>query len=201
MHKKHIAITLGIMCFALTIATVIQFRTVDNTNKTVSSSLKEDALRDEVLRWKEKYDNTYLELAESAKTLEEVRKQATQNDTASMAKQQEITQNNMLLGLTEVTGPGIEITLADNNTGLTSEGNEVLDISSQLVHNDDLIQVINELNNAQAEAISVNGQRVIQTSSITCEGNVIKINGQKITHLLLLKQLVRQGYFQALLIE
>ena len=181
MHKKQIAITLGVMCFALTTAIVVQLRTVSNNNTTVSQSLKENSLRDEVLKWKEKYDNAYEELTTSTANLEKIRKQATQNDTTSMAKQQDITLNNMLLGLVEVTGPGLEITLADNNTGLTKEGTEVLDISSQVVHNDDLLQVVNALNNAGAEAISINGQRVVQTSAITCEGNIIKINGQRIS--------------------
>ncbi len=181
MYKKQIAITLGVMCLALTACIIIQLKTVSNSNTTISQSLKENSLRDEVLKWKEKYDSVYEELTNSTANLEKVRKQATQNDTTSMAKQQEITLNNMLLGLTEVTGPGLEITLADNNTGLNKDGSEVLDISSQIVHNDDLLQVINALNNAGAEAISINGQRVIQTSSITCEGNIIKINGQRIS--------------------
>lgn len=181
MRKRQIAITLGFMCFALTMAIVIQLKTVYSSNSTVPQSLMEDSLRDEVLRWKEKYDSVYAELADSNKRLEEVRKLATQDDITSMAKQQEITESNMLLGLTEVTGPGFQIILSDNNTGLTSEGNKVLDISSQIVHYDDLLQVINALNNAGAEAISINGHRIIQTTAITCEGNIIKINGQRIS--------------------
>ncbi len=181
MQKKQIAITLGIMCFALTMAIVIQLRTVYSSTSTVPQVLVEDSLRDEVLRWKEKYDNTYGELTESTKRLEEIRKLATQNDITSMAKQQEITESNMLLGLTEVTGPGFQIILSDNNTGITSEGNKVLDISSQIVHYDDLLQVVNALNNAGAEAISINGHRLVQTTAITCEGNIIKINGQRIS--------------------
>ncbi len=193
MHKKQIAITLGVMCLALTASIVIQIKTVSDSNTPVSQSLKENSLRDEVLKWKEKYDEVYDEVTISSENLEKIRKQATQNDTTSMAKQQEITLNNMLLGLTEVTGPGLEITLADNNTGLNQEGSEVLDISSQVVHNDDLLQVINALNNAGAEAISINGQRVVQTSSITCEGNVIKINGQRISSPFIIKAIGSPG--------
>ena len=39
---------------------------------------------------------------------------------------------------------------------------------------------LNELNNAGAEAIEINGQRIVNNSSITCEGNIIKVNGEKI---------------------
>lgn len=193
MNKKQIAITLGIMCFILTVAICIQLKTIKNTTTTVSQSLKENGLRDEVLKWKEKSDNTYQELTQSAKELEEIRKQATQNDTKSLAKQEEIKTNNMLLGLYEVKGKGIQITLADNNTGLLKNGNEVLDPSSQIVHYDDLIEVVNALNNAGAEAISINGQRIVQTTAITCEGNVIKINGQKISSPFTIKAIGSQG--------
>ena len=113
MNKKQIAITLGIMCFILTVAICVQLKTVENTTSTVSQSLKENGLRDEVLKWKERYDNAYEELTKSNKDLEEIRKSATQNDTKSQAKQEEIKKNNMLLGLQEVKGEGLLIKLAD----------------------------------------------------------------------------------------
>ena len=193
MNKKQIAITLGIMCFILTVAICIQLKTIENTTTTISQSLKENGLRDEVLRWKERYDNVYEELNQSLKELEEVRKQATQNDTKSSAKQEEIKNNNMLLGLSEVKGEGLQIVIADNNTGTLKNESEALDLSSQVVHYDDLIEVINALNNAGAEAISINGQRIIQTTAITCEGNVIKINGQRVSSPFTIKAIGSQG--------
>ena len=97
MNKKQIAITLGIMCFILTLAISIQLKTVYNSADTtnLSQSREEDELRDEVLMWKEKYDNEYLALTESSKKLEDIRKQATQNDTHASAKQEEIRKNNI----------------------------------------------------------------------------------------------------------
>lgn len=49
-----------------------------------------------------------------------------------------------------------------------------------LVHDTDLIGVVNELQNAGAEAISVNDQRIILNSAISCGGNIITVNGEKI---------------------
>ena len=54
MNKKQVAITLGIMCFMLTIAISVQLKTMNSANSTVSQSLTENSLRDEVLKWKEK---------------------------------------------------------------------------------------------------------------------------------------------------
>ena len=42
------------------------------------------------------------------------------------------------------------------------------------------LSVINELKNAGAEAISINDQRLIPTTSISCGGNIIDINGEKV---------------------
>ena len=192
MKKRQIAITLGIMCFILTIAISIQLKTIQNSNNTISQSLQDDRLRDEVLRWKEKYDNAYQELTESEKRLTVARQEATQNDTTDNAKQEQIRQNNMLLGTVEVQGQGLQITLADNNKA-NKEGLSAIDPSLVLVHYDDILQVVNALNNAGAEAISVNGQRIITTTAITCEGNVIKVNGEKISSPIIIKAIGSQG--------
>ena len=84
--------------------------------------------------------------------------------------------NNAVLGLTEVVGQGITITLTDGD----GKGGSKLDLSSYLVHYSDLIEVINSLKNAGAEAISVNDQRITNSTAISCVGNVIKINNEKV---------------------
>lgn len=45
----------------------------------------------------------------------------------------------------------------------------------------DIKSIVNELKNACSRAISTNGQRIVSTTSITCEGNVININGEKVS--------------------
>ena len=181
MNKKQVALTLGIMCLLLTVGIAIQVRTISNTNSTVAQTLTENGLRDEVLRWKERYDNLYNQLEQAEGNLEKVRQQASQDDTSASSKEDEIKLNNMLLGLTDVTGTGIIFTLTDNQ-GVTTEMVTSIDddISYYLVHDSDLRLVVNELKNAGAEAISINNQRIVSTSAITCEGNIIKVNGEKI---------------------
>lgn len=175
MKKKQIAITLGIMCFLLTIAICVQIRTMSSANSTVSKTLSDNGLRDEVLKMKEKYDTTYKDLENAQKELEKVRQEATQNDSTAEAKEQELKENNMILGNTNVTGEGVEIILQD-----ATSTNNSFNLSDQLIHYGDIQWVVNELKNAGAEAIEVNGQRIVNTSAITCEGNIIKINGERI---------------------
>ena len=175
MKKKQIAITLGLMCLLLTVAICVQIRTMNSASSTVSQTLSDNGLRDEVLRMKERYDNTYRELGNAQKELEEVRQSATQNDSSAEAKEQELKENNILLGRTDVAGEGVEVVLEDAATTSNS-----FSASDQIIHYSDIQLVANELKNAGAEAIEINGQRLVNTSSITCEGNIIKINGERI---------------------
>lgn len=178
MNKKQIGITLGIMCLILTFAIVVQIKTMNNANSTASQALRDNELRDSVLRWKEKYDNVAEELKKAEKELEKVRQSATQNDTTAVAKEEELKKNKTLLGLTTVKGDGIIIEFQD---GLREDSILTLDNpNGKIVHYEDILCLVNELRNAGAEAIEVNGQRIVNTSAITCEGTVIKINGERI---------------------
>ena len=170
MNKKQIAITLGVMCFLLTIAICVQLRTMSSASSTVSQTLSDNGLRDEVLKMKEKYDNAYRELENAQKELEKIRQEATQNDSTSEAKEQELRENNILLGNTDVKGDGLEDAKNANS----------INPSYQIIHFGDIQDVVNELKNAGAEAIEINGQRLVNTSAITCEGNIIKINGERV---------------------
>lgn len=175
MNKNKIAITLGVMCFLLTTAICVQIKTMNSANSTVSKTLADNGLRDEVLRMKEKYDITYSNLENAQKELEKVRQEATQNDSTAEGKEQELKENNMILGNIDVTGEGVEVILQDAVNATSS-----FNLSDQLIHFTDIQWVVNELRNAGAEAIEVNGQRIVNTSAITCEGNIIKINGERI---------------------
>ena len=175
-NKKIIAIILGIMCFALTLGIVIQVRTIRNTNSTLSQNQEANELRDEILRYKERYDNRFQDLEEAEKELEKQREEATQNDSELEQAQQQITQGNKLTGMTEVTGPGVTITLTDG-TGIATS---TLNPSQLIVHDIDVLSVVNELINAGAEAIAINDQRWVLTTAISCRGNTIDINGERI---------------------
>lgn len=181
MNRKQIALTLGIICMLLTAAVLIQIKTVSNANLVASRTLTDNDLRDQVLRWKERYDTTYESLEEANQKLEKIRQEATEDKDGSSETEEQLKKNNMIIGLTNVTGEGITVSLRDNNS-VTAESISITDdISLYLVHDVDIRSIINELENAGAEAISINDQRVVTTTSITCEGNVISVNGEKVS--------------------
>lgn len=168
MSKNKIAITLGIVCCVLAIAICVQINTVKSTNSTVAQTFTENSLRDEVLKWKEKYDNISNELDNAEKRLAKVREESTQDDTESSEKEEQITLNNNILGITNLVGQGVEITLEDDPNATRETIGVFDDISNHIVHDADLRAIVNELKNAGAEAISINGQRLVNTTAITC---------------------------------
>ena len=175
-NKKIISLVLGIMCFALTAGIFIQIKTVKNSSSTVSQNYEENNLRAEVLKYKEKYDNLLKEIEKVDKELEQKIEKATENNSELEEAKNQINDGNKIIGLAEVTGPGVIITVADSDI----DPNKVVDSSNLLVHDSDILKIVNELKNAGAEAISINEQRVIITTPIICGGNIININGERI---------------------
>ena len=71
----------------------------------------------------------------------------------------------MILGKTDVKGPGVIITLEDGDREVVAS---------------DLVDLVNELKYAGAEAISINGSRIINTSEIAeINNSYIIVNGAK----------------------
>ena len=93
----------------------------------------------------------------------------------------------LLSGTTDVQGERIIITLYDGNS------------SGALVHDRDVLTVINELRVAGAEAISVNNQRIITTSAIRCVGSVIQVNYQKVAAPFEIKAIGNAQYLESAL--
>lgn len=175
---KKTAIIFGCICFILTIAIFVQIKTVESITNEEGISLNDNAeLKNEVLRWRQVYKDVYKQLEEAEERLEEARTVAATNSDTDVDVKNQIKENNRLLGLSEVKGSGIIIRL-DDNREVNPE--EVIDISSYLVHEEDLIHIINELYNAGADAISINGKRIVNTTSILCDGNIIRVNDEMV---------------------
>ena len=179
MTKKTQAVILGIMCFILTIAICVQIKTVNNNGTTTSSNKELNNLKTQVLRTKEKYEEAYQRLENAQKELEDTRNRVTSNDEQLKSLEERIKKYNVLLGTTEVTGQGVTITVADANVNNSIAA--LVEARNLIIHDTDILEIVNEWNKAGAEAISVNGERLSTNTSILCDGNVIVINGEKIS--------------------
>jgi Bacterial protein of unknown function (DUF881). len=95
----------------------------------------------------------------------------TQNEFQALAEQLE--QAQLQAGLLPLVGPGVTVTMADSSLPVTPGENP----NNFIIHDEDVLRVINELRAAGAEAIAINGQRVTGRTEIRCTGPVVTING------------------------
>ncbi len=84
----------------------------------------------------------------------------------------------IMLGVLPVQGPGVELVLDDSTMRVDDKvgGQEVY-----VIHDFDLVQIANELWAAGAEAISLNGQRLVTGSAIACSARLITVNNVAIS--------------------
>ncbi|HET6793892.1 MAG TPA: DUF881 domain-containing protein [Acidimicrobiales bacterium] len=76
-------------------------------------------------------------------------------------------------GLTPVRGSGLRAVLDDAAAPPTTTA----DINNFVIHSQDVQAVVNALWRAGAEAVAVNGQRVVSTSAVLCVGNTLLLDG------------------------
>jgi len=87
---------------------------------------------------------------------------------------EELRELMLVSGSVDVDGPGVVVVLNDG----TRELYEGEDPNNVIIHDGDVLNILNDLKTAGAEAISINGQRVMSFSEISCAGYTIRINGQ-----------------------
>lgn len=77
-------------------------------------------------------------------------------------------------GLTAVSGPGVRVTLDDAPLDVKPAG---VDDDDLVVHQQDIQAVVNALWSGGAEAMTIQGQRVISTTGVKCVGNTVVLDG------------------------
>jgi len=77
----------------------------------------------------------------------------------------------LIAGLTDVKGPGIVIKLDDAPARLDG-----VDPSQLIIHEQDIRIILNDLKKAGAQAISINGERIVAISEQVCAGPTILVN-------------------------
>lgn len=78
-------------------------------------------------------------------------------------------------GLTPVSGPAVTVTLSDSPVDVIERSD--LDRNLHVVHQQDIQRVVNAMWEGGAEAITIQGQRLVTTTGIKCEGTAILLQG------------------------
>jgi len=83
---------------------------------------------------------------------------------------------NVASGQTAMSGPGVTVEMTDAPAGRTQP--ELAKPDDLVIHQQDLQAVINALWAGGAEAMTVQDQRVVATTVVLCNGNVLQLGGR-----------------------
>ena len=180
-----IASVLGIMCFLTVYLICIQFKTVDNIDVTELETMRENELRTALADWKSKYEEVITEYEATKEKIQEYNNKIEDDEKAGELLADDLENSKMLLGLTDVEGAGVIITITDN--------------SEKQVDSTDLLDLVNELNSAGAEAISINGQRIVPMTDIFDVNDFVVIKEKRVTSPYVIKAIGDVTYLQSAL--
>lgn len=155
---------------------VAQFRTewqIRRALRIPSTQLEELAflLRDQE-RGRAALESQVVELRNRMATYE---KASAEGRTTTAKMSRDLQEMRALAGLTALVGPGITVELGDS-TRLPRGGE---DPNKTILHYSDIQGVVAELWAAGAEAIALNGERIVGTTGISCVGTTILSNTKR----------------------
>ena len=151
--------SVAMVCMIIGFMLAVQFRHVQDTKSTVPNQRVEE-LSGRLIQLEEERD----ELKSQLELLKQEAESSTNRELITELKFQACT--------LPVEGQGIIIKMDDSTRAAKSGENP----NVYLIHDDDILRVINELRAAGAEAISINGQRLTATSEIRCAGPTLSVN-------------------------
>ena len=154
-------VVVGVLLATLGFAAVTQVR-VAGTDDSYSG-LREQELIDVLDALSGTRQRTEAEIERLEGVAGDLRDDTTSRQTALEQAQGEVADLNILAGLVPVTGPGVRITITEDDGR---------------VHLDSLLDTIQELRTDRAEAIAINGVRVVAQTSFTETDGGFLVDGE-----------------------
>lgn len=182
--------------FVLTLSITLQLKTINGVGNKSKVAALNGEMRNTLLMQREKNEMLLKEVETKEEELSKLRDKASKNSIKFEEKKNKLNENKKKLGHTKIAGKGIVIKLKD---GSDNKNTMKQDISQLIVHDSDIISIVNILRNAGAEAISVNDQRIVTTTPISCIGTVIKINEEKVGSPYIISAIGNQEYLESAL--
>lgn len=164
-----VSLTLGfILAFSYSLS---QQRSAEQVDSITFNQTEE--VREQLIQQKERNKELSEELQAVQTKIREYEQQAGGNTSSLEELVKTAEALRLLTGEVAVKGPGYKVELQDGEY----DPNQV-NPNDYIVHEGHVYMVINELKIAGAEAISVNGKRIHETSYIRCTGPVITVDGE-----------------------
>ncbi|WP_027366079.1 DUF881 domain-containing protein [Desulfotruncus alcoholivorax] len=172
MPKKNTAyLSIMLVTAFMGLMLAVQFRAANRAPGGIPTDRAKEMMT-ELKQVNHERDNLTKEINDLTYKLNQLNKGRTE---ALNALNSELGKVRMLAGLVTVTGPGIEVVLDNPENGGKTTSPELSFIQDQ-----DLLGLVNELWGSGAEAISINGQRIIATTEIRLAAPFININTTRV---------------------
>ena len=182
--KYTMTVSIGVTATILTMVMFTQFKTVYQTDITAIETMRETELRTELSDWKNKYEEVEARLLDTDSKISEYQSQISNSEENSNLIEDELRETEEFLGYTKLIGEGIVVRLEDNEF--------------KQIERWDLLDLINELKLAGAEAISINDERIISRTEIATVGyQFILINGNRIPSPFIVKAIGNKKYLES----
>jgi len=168
LNKNRFGLLFVFFVFGIMLAT--QFRLTRQMPTTFSSE-RAVLLARQVATAEKKHKELLLEVDELRKKIANL----TEEQGHLKTYQDTLVKYQILAGTVAVEGRGVEVTLDDAKKPLTVDENPNL----YVIHDEDVLLVLNELRAAGAEVLGINGERVTAMTEIRCIGPTILMNKTK----------------------
>lgn len=161
-----------LIAFVLGIFIAIYLKSMDSDNVYISLEEKR-LLESEINNKKVEISNLKKRKEEYEKSLKAY-KEVIKNENKSIEElmNEELDYLKVISGYSSIVGSGVVITIKDSERELSS-GETPNDL---LVHDIDILRILNDLKKAGSKGIAINGERVLPTSEIKCSGATITVN-------------------------
>jgi uncharacterized protein YlxW (UPF0749 family) len=116
------------------------------------------------------------QVAELRSRMQDYERAAAEGRTAAAKLNRQLQEMRVLAGLTALEGPGVVVELNDS-TRAPKPGE---DTNKTILHYTDIYAVVSELWAAGAEAVAINGERVVSSTGISCVGTTILCNTKRL---------------------
>lgn len=174
-RKFYLYLTLVTLSTGFLIAASIESTKVIKTERMNEKQFQQDTqLNERILAEKKENQKLEVQLLELQRKVSQVEEALAQRQSEASDILSDLEAARMMAGVVPVNGPGVVVTMQDNELAAQST-----DVTRYIVHEQDVRLVVNELRASGAEAISINGQRLVSNSEIRCVGPTIIVNGVK----------------------
>ncbi|MGI6113462.1 MAG: DUF881 domain-containing protein [Mahellales bacterium] len=170
MKNKSGYIALLLVSVILGIVLAIQFKSVQRVGGSVSLQRAQE-LSTKVQRLTEENESLESQIREFQYRIQEYEAASQDVGKITDTMYKELERIRILAGLSDVEGPGIIVTV-----DIKSQTIDEFTGTINTIADEDLLRIVNELNAAGAEAISINDERIVSTTEIRNAGRYININ-------------------------